>query len=152
MGVRDLVSGDEPRSDRAEGVAALALGPLTGPLALQGPFGHIISEEVARNMIESPRLGYILRLRSNHDPELDLPVQLVGAAGSDDVVIGADDRARRFHKHNGLGGRRIARLSRVIDVIKPNTDELSYAAETGSDPIYLANDRQRFWVARCNLS
>src|SRR5205085_12594732 len=125
---------DEPRSDRPERVAALALGPLTGTLALQCPFRHIISEEVARDMVEGTFLGHVLRPSSDHDAQLDLPIYLPGPAGLDDVVIGADDRARRFHKHNGLRWRLVARFLCVIGVFKPNTNKLAHAAETGSDP------------------
>src|SRR5207253_8271274 len=58
LGVWDLISCDEPRSDRPERVAALALGPLTGALALQRPFRHIIGEEVTRHMFEGTLLGH----------------------------------------------------------------------------------------------
>src|SRR4029079_4756619 len=45
--VLDLVLGDHPGAERAEALAALALGPLAGTLDLEYAFGHVRRQAVA---------------------------------------------------------------------------------------------------------
>ena len=48
----DLVGGDEPGADGAEGVAAFAFDPLAVLFELEGAFGEVVDDAVARYMLE----------------------------------------------------------------------------------------------------
>ena len=50
--VLDLVLGDEPGAERAEGLAALALGPLPGALDLKDALGDVVGEAIAGDDVE----------------------------------------------------------------------------------------------------
>src|SRR5258707_9594260 len=55
--VRNLVLGDEPRTDRAERLAALALGPLAGALDLELALRYIVGQAIAGDGVERALLG-----------------------------------------------------------------------------------------------
>ena len=75
--VLDLVLGDEPRADRAEGLAALALVPLAAAaLDLEDALGHVVAEEIAGDRVLRLVLGEIARALADDDAELDLVVEL----------------------------------------------------------------------------
>src|SRR4029077_4228932 len=59
--VLDLVFGDEPRPERAERLAALALGPLPAALGLEVAFRHVVADAVAGDDVERVLLGEIAR-------------------------------------------------------------------------------------------
>src|SRR5436305_1580631 len=87
----DLVARDEPRPDRAEGVAALALVPLPAPLELVLAFRDVVDDAVARDMRQRIGLGDVARLAADHDTELHLPVGLHRVLRQHDRVVAADE-------------------------------------------------------------
>ena len=89
--VGHLVGGDEPGPDRAEGVGALALGPLPAALDLEFALGNVVDDAIAGDVFERVVLGDILRRGADDDAEFDLPIAFLRALRQDDVVIGAAD-------------------------------------------------------------
>src|SRR5262245_31279898 len=50
--VLDFILGDEPRSDRSEGLAAFALVPLAAaPLDLENALGHVVAQEITGDRV-----------------------------------------------------------------------------------------------------
>ncbi len=50
-GIGHLVGGDQPRADRAEGVGALALGPLAAALDLKLALGDVVDDAIAGDVL-----------------------------------------------------------------------------------------------------
>ena len=75
-GSGDLVLGHQPGADRAEGVAALALGPLAVALGLEGALGDVVGDAVAGDVVQRVGLRDVFRRLADDDAELDLPVGL----------------------------------------------------------------------------
>ena len=74
--VLDLILGDEPWPDRAEGLAAFALVPLAAAaLDLKYALGDIVAEEVARDCVLRLVLCQIPRAFADDDAEFDLVVE-----------------------------------------------------------------------------
>src|SRR5207302_7907884 len=69
-GVGHLVGGDQPRADRAEGVGALALGPLAAALELEFALGDVIDEAIAGNVLWRVVHRDVARLGADDDTEL----------------------------------------------------------------------------------
>src|SRR4051812_19318784 len=67
LDVLDLVLGDEPGPERAEGLAALALGPLAAALDLELPLGDVVADAVAGDDVERVLLREIAGARADHD-------------------------------------------------------------------------------------
>src|SRR6266446_4678224 len=88
-GVTRLVRGDEPRAERAERVAALALGPLTAALDLVFALGNVVDDAIAGDVLCRVMDGDIAGLATDDDAELDLVTGLLRTLGDDHVVIGA---------------------------------------------------------------
>src|SRR5438067_11577950 len=95
-GVGHLVGGDQPRADRAEGVGALALGPLPAALELKFTLGDVIDEAIAGDVLWRVVHRDVARLGADHDAELDLVIGLFRALRDHHVVIGAADRGGRL--------------------------------------------------------
>src|SRR5262249_59341090 len=86
--VADLVFGDEPRRERTEGLAALALAPLpAAALDLKTALGDIVGEAIAGDGLHRLVLGEIARTAADHDAELDLVIELGRALGDHGVVV-----------------------------------------------------------------
>src|SRR5439155_7034313 len=71
---RNLVRGDEPRTERAKRLAAFPLGPLPGALELELALGDVVGDAIAGHVIQRFLFRYITRARAYHDGELDLPI------------------------------------------------------------------------------
>src|SRR5215207_4933399 len=72
----DLVLGDEPRAERAEGRAALALGPGAAALQLVFTLGYVVADAVAGDEVKClvrPDIGGPL---ADHDGAFHFPVGL----------------------------------------------------------------------------
>ena len=94
--ILDFILGDEPWSDRAEGLAAFALVPLTArTLDLEYALRHVVREEIAGDRVLRLVLGEIARALADDDAELNLVVELAGFARRDRVVVRPADAARR---------------------------------------------------------
>src|SRR6185437_8083379 len=77
LNVLDLVFGDEPRADRAERLAALALHPLAaGALDLEIALGHVVADEIAGDRSLRLALLQVARALADDDADLDLVVEL----------------------------------------------------------------------------
>src|SRR5205814_801757 len=87
--ILDLVLCYEPRSERAECLAALALRPLSGALELKHAFGHVIAEAISGNEIERLVLGHVARTLPDHDAELHLPIELARSLRDHRIVVGS---------------------------------------------------------------
>ena len=75
--ILDFVLGDEPRTDRSEGLAALALVPLSAAaFDLEDALRHIVAEEIAGDGVLRFVAREITRAFSDDDAEFDLPVEL----------------------------------------------------------------------------
>src|SRR4029077_11410447 len=74
--VLDLVLVDEPRAERAESLAALALGPLPGALDLEHALGDVVGEAIAGDHVERLVLAQVARAATDDDAELHFPVEL----------------------------------------------------------------------------
>ena len=71
---------DEPGTEWAERVAALALVPQSRPLDLKLPLRHVVNDAVAGDEVERPLFADILGPLADHDAELDLPIGLLRTA------------------------------------------------------------------------
>src|SRR5439155_7976570 len=73
--VLDLLARDQPRTDRTERVAALALAPLRGAaLHLVLPLRHVVDDAIARDMLERILLVDVACSLADDHAEFDLPV------------------------------------------------------------------------------
>src|SRR4029079_5651182 len=110
--VLDLVFGHEPRAERTERLAALALRPLSRAFELKNAFGDIVRKTVTGDKVKRLVLRDVARALADHDAELDLPVELARSLRDDGIVIGAADAGRRFveddrldrDRHSGVRG------------------------------------------------
>src|SRR5262249_55530938 len=62
---RHLVLGHEPRAERSESLAALALGPLPGAFELKGALRYVVGDAIAGDVIECVLLRDVTRARAD---------------------------------------------------------------------------------------
>jgi|GEM_PF-6121715 len=67
------------------------------------------------------------------DAELDFPVGFFGAAGDEDVVVGADDGVGGFEEDDGLGGNGHAGFGGVVGIVETDADEFARARNAGAE-------------------
>ena len=79
--IGDFIGGNQPRANRAKGVAALAFVPSAAALQLVFALAQIIDHTVARNKFQCIFLCHILRLGADHNAQLHLPIALFGTLG-----------------------------------------------------------------------
>ena len=80
--ILDFVLGDEPRTDRSEGLAALALVPLAAAaFDLEDALRHIVAEEISCNGVLRLIACKITGALADDDAKLDLPVKLADSRG-----------------------------------------------------------------------
>src|SRR5271163_2498551 len=120
--VRYFIFGDQPRTNRREGVAALALVPLAAALELVSTLGHIVDYTVAGDVIESPFDRHILSRFADDDAKFHFPIGFLRAQWNLHIVIRSDDGAGRLHEQDRLGGNRHVGLGGMILVVQPHTD------------------------------
>src|SRR5215472_5513328 len=140
--VLDLVLGDEPGAERAERLAALALGPLAGPLDLKNALGYVVGEAIAGDRVHRLLLGEIAGAGADHDAELDLVVELGRVPRDDRGVVRSADAGRRLVEDDRLLRNRHAGLGRVVRVVQPDGDEVADMADAGADARLALDDRQ----------
>src|SRR5690606_37898161 len=129
----NLVTGDQPWPERTERVAALALGPLSRALDLEGALGNVVRDAVAGDVVESFSLRDIFCRAPDHHGEFHLPVGLRRTARDGQVVIGHANGRAGLHEDDRLGRYAGAGLSRVIGVVEANADELARTGNAGSE-------------------
>src|SRR6266699_1724155 len=74
--VRNLVLGDKPRTERAEGVMRLALGPLALTFDLEIALGDVVADAIAGNVIERVGLGDVFGAGADDRGDFNFPVEL----------------------------------------------------------------------------
>jgi hypothetical protein len=131
--VGHLVARDEERADGTERVAALALVPLAEALELVLALGEVVDDAKTRDVLERALWAHVLRRAADHEAELDFPVALARATRDHDVVVGADDRARRLHEHHRLRGHLRAGFRGVVGVVEADADELARSGDTRAE-------------------
>ena len=142
LGVGDFVGGDEPWADGAEGVCGLALDPLAGAFELEGALGEVVDDAVAGDVGEGVGLGDVAGFLADDDAQFDFPIGLEGAAGEDDIVIGAADGGGGLHEEEGFGGDCHAGLGGVIGVVEADAEEFADAGDAGADAGVAGDDGQ----------
>src|SRR5437773_6842138 len=104
----ELVAGDDPRPRRAEPVQALALEVLPAPAELDVAGADVVDHDVTEDVLGRALARDVDPGASDHDPELDLPVDLGRhRAVDDDVVVRARDASDRLRED----GRRVDGLA-----------------------------------------
>src|SRR5450631_979439 len=129
-----FVPGDEPGTERAEGVVRLALGPLTETLDLEVALGNVVADAVARDVIERVGLADIFGAGADDGGDLDFPVELGRAARLLHGIVGAGERGIGLEEEDRLRGNRIAGLLGVVGVVQTDGDELRDAGDGGAEP------------------
>src|SRR5215468_808171 len=113
--ILDFVLGDEPRTDRSEGLAALALVPLAAAaLDLEDALGHIVAKEIAGNGVLRLVACEITCALADDDAELDLPVELARLARDDGVIVRTADAGWRLVENDRLFRNGHAGFRRVV--------------------------------------
>src|SRR6185312_5284136 len=92
LDVGDFIPCHQPRTERAKGVVRLALGPLAAALLLEVALGDVVADAIAGDMVERIGLRNVLRLAADDGSDLDLPVELGGAARLLDGIVRARQR------------------------------------------------------------
>src|SRR5580692_4868715 len=140
--ILELVLGDEPRPERAEGLAALPLGPLPGALDLENALRDVVGEAIAGDDVERLVLGEIAGALANDDAELDFPVELGGILRNHGVVVRAADARRRLVENDRLLRDLHAGFGGVVGIIEPDGDEIADLADARPDARIAASQRQ----------
>src|SRR5580704_1716593 len=144
--VLDLVFGDEPRAERAERLAALALGPLPGTLDLEHALGDVVGEAIAGDDVERLVLAQIAGARADDDAELDFPIEFCGIPRDDGVVVRAAQAGRRLVEDDRLFGDRHAGFGGVIGIIQSDGDEVAGLGDARPDARLAFDQRQFFRI------
>ncbi len=144
--VGDLVAADQPRADRAEGVAAFAQIPLAALFELIGALGHVVDQAIPGHVFERIGLAHKARLAPDDHAEFDFPIELVRAGRAQHRIVRAADAGRPLVEHNGRGRDGHARLVGMVAVVQADGDELADADEGHAQPRLAAHQRQTFSV------
>src|SRR6185437_1115985 len=149
--VLDLVLGNEPRTERAEGRAALAFGPLPGALDLKDALGHVVGEAVTSDDVERLVLAEVTRGAADDDAEFDFPIELGRVFRRHGVVVRPADAARRLVEDDRLLGDRHAGFGGVIRVIKSDGNEIADLADARADARLALHQRQLVGIELAQL-
>src|SRR5262249_62104943 len=79
--VPDLVLGDQPRAEWAEGFAALALDPLAAALELEDALGHVVGQAIAGDHVQRLVLRQVAGVLADDGGGLDPPLGLARILG-----------------------------------------------------------------------
>ena len=124
-GIRQLVGGHDPRSDRAERVEALAAHPLA-VAELQVACRDVIETGIPEDVIERLRRRDVARRPADHDGQLRLVVDLTGVGvPPHDVGSVADEAVRELGEDDRIGRRGLALLGGVLVVVPAHGDDLA---------------------------
>ena len=121
VGIRNLVRGDQRRSQRTEGVEGLAAAPLpAAPLHLPIAGAHVVAAGVAEHVVDGLLAADVAAAAADHHRQLALVVHLVAAqrARQHDGTAGALHRRRHLHEQHRIIGRRDAGLRGVAEVVE----------------------------------
>src|SRR5580700_2312075 len=132
--ILELVLGDEPRAERAKGLAALAFGPLAGALDLEHALGDVVGEAIAGDDVERLFLAQVAGARADDNAELDFPVEFCRVPRDDGVVARAAQARRRLVEDDRLFRDRHAGLGGMVGIIEPDGDEIAGPGDARPDP------------------
>ena len=124
-GRSELAGGHNHGPERAEGIEALAPGPLT-VTELDITCRDIVGHRISKHVLEGGLDRDVLHPPANHDPEFDLPVDSLGDFGVDlDRIGGTDDTRRELTENQRKRWRLHPRLAGVVVVVEPDRDDLA---------------------------
>src|SRR5260221_1233530 len=123
----------QPRADRRE-CEALAVAPLTAPLDLPTPLGHVVDHDVTGNAIACLVIVDARGGAAHDNPELDLPVGIDRARRQENVLAGSANRRSRFKENHGLGRDWQVGFRRMLAIIQPNSDDFLDVGKWRADP------------------
>ncbi len=126
MRVGDLVGWHQPRPERIERLATLALVPLATALELELPLRDVVGDGVTRDAREGLGVAaQIARGVTDDDGEFDFPVRLDRPARHQDLVMRPDHRRRILHEQDRFGRHRRVRLLGVVAVVQTHAHDLA---------------------------
>jgi len=125
----------QPRPEREERLAALALGPLAaGLFDLEGALGHVVGDRVPGDA--GRRVGGVFQVAggaSDDDGQFHLPVGLRRAPGDVHVVVRTDHGVRCLEEDDRHLRWRGAGLGGVRGVVHPDAHDLAGRGERRAD-------------------
>jgi len=122
VGVRNLAAIGDVRTDRRERLRDLPGHPLTAD-ELEVASAHVVDDRVAGDIVQGLFPRHEARGAADDHAELDLPVELLRATGSQDRLARIDDCVRPLGKDRRLLGNGLIGLFRVVAVVEPDADE-----------------------------
>src|SRR5579863_1086260 len=150
--IADLVLGDEPGPERAEGFAAFTLAPLAAAARdLKITLRNVVGEAIAGDCLHRLGLGEVARAAADDDAELDFVVELGGFLRRHGVVVRPADAARRLVEDNRLFRNRHAGFGGVVGIIQADGDEIADPADARAEPRRAAHQRQLFRLELAQL-
>ena len=152
MRVGHFVGGNEPRTQRPERLARLALQPLPVALHLEAAFGHVVANAIPSHIGHGVFFFDVARTFAHHERDLQFPIHAIGALGIDDVVERARDRVAELVEQNGLGWDVLASLTRMISIVEPDRYKAPGSRDWRPKPRSGRGKRQRIWIERAQLS
>src|SRR5688500_989104 len=108
MGVRDVGRVGDVWPDGRGRVEDLARGPLAGD-ELEIASTDVVDDRVTEDVIERLLAAHEARRLADDDAELDLPVERVRSAGTEDRLAGVQDRIRPLREDRRLLRNRLVR-------------------------------------------
>ncbi len=135
--IGDFVGGHDPRADRPERVAALALIPNPTPLHLVFALADIVDDAIAGDMFCGIFWLHEHRLGAN----LDFPISLRRVPRQHDWVVRPAQRRDRL-EHDRLSGHRQVGLGGVVSVIEADSDKLAASDERHAYPNVIMDSRE----------
>ena len=125
--IAHFIPGHQPRPDRAERRAALALVPGSAALELICPFGDIVDHDVAGDIVERFCLGHVGSPGADDDAEFDLPIGLFRPARDRHRIVRSLNAGDSLGEEDRFGRDRHVRFRGVIGIVQADRDELARA-------------------------
>ncbi len=103
--LRDFIGGDQRRPDGGKGIEGLAQEPLTARFTkLPITSRHVVTADVAGNMIESPLDRDMTAAKPDHDDQFGLVIDLVAQTRNHDRIPIRAGAVANFEKNTGSAG------------------------------------------------
>ena len=146
--IAHLVGGDQPRPQRGERVAALALDPLAAALVLERPLRDVVHGAVAGDVAQRLVLGHVPGGRADHRGQLDFPVNPLALARQHHRIVRAVERGRRLEEQDRLLGDRVAALGGVVGIVEADAHELADVRDGHPEPRVALDGRKPGGIER----
>ena len=133
----------EPRADRVERLAALALRPLAaGVTTLERSLGDVVAGDQPGDVPMSVGGSVeVVRAAADHDAQLDLPIDRCRPARDRDGIVRSDHGIGVLEEHDRRVRRRTARLGGMGGVVLADADDGHGAPDRRPDPRIADVDR-----------